>query len=53
MSGSYGTAYIYVREIFAGVLMERDSGYSFIYDAGYLNSDEASAVSLTLPLQEN
>ena len=46
-------AYIYVRNIFAGVLEETDEGYLFQYDMEYLQSESASAVSLTLPLQEN
>ena len=37
----FRTAYVYVRNTFAGVLKETDNGYSFKYDA----------VSLTLPLQ--
>lgn len=44
-------AYVYVRNNFAGELKETDSGYSFCYDEGYLNSQKPSAVSLTLPLQ--
>lgn len=48
---AYRTAYVYVRETFAGTLKETDSGYSFIYEKAYLESEEASAVSLTLPLQ--
>lgn len=44
-------AYVYVRNTFAGVLKETDEGYSFEYDAEYLQSKNASAVSLTLPLQ--
>lgn len=45
-------AYIYVRDSFAGILKETDEGYSFTYDADYLMSENASAVSLTLPLQD-
>lgn len=48
---SYRTAYIYVRNRFAGILKETDSGYSFTYDADYLKSENPTAVSLTLPLQ--
>ena len=48
---AYRTAYVYVRDTFAGTLKETDSGYSFVYDSKYLMSDDASAVSLTLPLQ--
>ncbi len=45
-------AYVYVRNIFAGVLEETDEGYLLQYDMEYLQSDEALAISLTLPLQE-
>lgn len=49
---AYRTAYVYVREIFAGILKETDYGYSFAYDDDYLRSENPTAVSLTLPLQE-
>ncbi len=49
---AYRTAYVYVREIFAGILKETDYGYSFAYDDDYLKSANPTAVSLTLPLQE-
>ncbi len=49
---SYRTAYVYVRERFAGILKETDGGYSFAYDAAYLNGEKPTAVSLTLPLQK-
>ena len=49
---AYRTAYVYVREVFAGTLKETDAGYSFIYDKEYLADKNSSAVSLTLPLQE-
>ena len=48
---SFRTAYIYVRNTFAGELKETDAGYSFTYDSNYLAGDNASPVSLTLPLQ--
>lgn len=48
---AYRKAFVYVREDFAGTLMETDYGYSFAYDEEYLRSDNAAAVSLTLPLQ--
>ena len=47
---AYRIAYVYVRDTFAGTLKETDSGYSFAYDSEYLLKDDASAVSLTLPL---
>ena len=43
---------VFVRNQFAGMIQETDSGYLFQYDPQYLNSGKASAVSLTLPLQE-
>lgn len=48
---AYRTAYVYVRGVFAGTLKETDSGYSFLYDSDYLHGENASAVSLTLPMQ--
>ena len=48
---AYRTAYVYVRETFAGTLKETDFGYSFTYDNDYLESENPSAVSLTLPIQ--
>ena len=53
MSDTYRSAYIYVRNIFAGILSETDYGYSFVYDEEYLQSEKATAVSLTLPLSKN
>ena len=48
----YRSAKIFVRDIYAGLLRETDYGYSFKYDNDYLQSDNASPVSLTLPLQK-
>ena len=42
---------IYVRNVFAGRLEETDIGYSFAYDPEYLQREDASVVSLTLPLR--
>lgn len=49
---AFRTAYVFVRNVFAGTLAETDSGYSFTYDKDYLKVENASAVSLTLPLRE-
>ena len=49
---AYRTAYVYVRDTFAGILRETDSGYSFIYDDDYLILEKPLAVSLTMPLQK-
>ncbi len=48
----YRTAYVYVRNAFAGELCETDDGYSFRYDTEYLKSTDASPVSLTIPVCE-
>lgn len=45
-------AYIYIRDCFAGILSETDSGYSFVYDEEYLMTTDSSQVSLTLPLRK-
>jgi serine/threonine-protein kinase HipA len=52
MKSVYRTAFVYVRNTFAGLLKETDGGYSFAYDAAYLGSFQTAAVSLTLPLQQ-
>lgn len=52
MMEAYRTAYVYVRDTFAGTLKETDAGYSFAYDNDYLESANPSAVSLTLPIQK-
>lgn len=52
MSDAYRTAYVYVRNIFAGELSETDFGYSFVYDEEYLQKENATAVCLTLPLRK-
>ncbi len=49
---AFRTAYVYIRNIFAGELCETDEGYTFSYDKQYLNRETVSAVSLTLPLSE-
>ena len=49
---AYRTAYVYVRETFAGTLKETDYGYSFLYDSDYLENEKNSPVSLTLPIQK-
>ena len=51
MMEAYRTAYVYVRDTFAGTLKETDAGYSFVYDSEYLAGEASSAVSLTLPMR--
>jgi serine/threonine-protein kinase HipA len=45
-------AKIYMRNRFAGILTEDDTGYSFRYDYGYLHAEDAEAISLTMPIQK-
>ena len=49
---AYRTAYVYVRNTFAGTLKETDAGYSFLYNPAYVADKTATAVRLTLPMQE-
>ena len=44
---------VLVRNRPAGILQETDTGYLFQYDSVYLQQKDASAVSLTLPLQQH
>lgn len=43
---------IYFTNWFAGVLTEDENGYNFQYDRQYLQSENAEAISLTMPLTE-
>ena len=45
MDGDFRTAYVYVRNIYAGKLSETDNGYEFKYDDGYIENKDASPVS--------
>ena len=46
-------AKIYIRNLFAGILTEDETGYSFRYDNGFLYAKKAEAISLTMPLQKD
>ncbi len=48
---NHRTAYVFVRDIFAGVLADTDEGYVFVYDDDYLEIPGSAPVSLTLPKQ--
>ncbi len=45
-------AKIFRNNVFVGMLTENDMGYEFRYDSDYLQSKDAEAVSLTLPLTD-
>ncbi len=49
---AYRTAYVYVRDVFAGTLKETDAGYLFVYDSDYRAKEKATSVSLTLPIRK-
>ena len=51
MSSSYREGFVFVQNVFSGIIRETDSGYEFEYDREYLNSEKALAVSLTMPIQ--
>ena len=43
---------VFVQNVYAGSIMETDSGYEFSYDSTYLENKDAMSVSLTLPLRQ-
>lgn len=45
-------AVVFLRGIKTGILTEDENGYTFKYEADYLSSANAEAVSLTLPLSD-
>ena len=45
-------AKIFMRNQLAGILTEDENGYFYYYDSEYLQAENAEAISLTLPLQE-
>jgi len=49
VADEFRTAFVYVRDSYAGILKETDEGYRFSYDQEYLAADDEPAVSLTLP----
>ena len=52
MNDAFRTAYVYVRDTFAGILQETENGFSFKYDEAYLASENSSPISLTMPIRE-
>ena len=46
------TAIVYLYDRVAGRLTEDENGFTFLYDSDFLSSDDAEAVSLTLPLTD-
>lgn len=52
MAASYRQGFVFVQNVFSGIIRETDSGYEFEYDKDYLASLNPLPISLTLPLQE-
>lgn len=46
------SAKVYLHNNFAGMLSETESGYKFLYDENYLQSNNAFALSKTLPVKK-
>lgn len=45
-------AIVFLRNIRAGILTEDENGYTFLYNTDFLSSENAEAISLTLPLTD-
>lgn len=43
---------VFMYERLAGILTENETGFTFTYDSKYLESEDAEAISLTMPLTE-
>ena len=41
VDNTFRTAYVYIRNEFAGILCEADEGYTFSYDEEYLDRENA------------
>ena len=46
-------AKVFLKDQLAGILIENEEGYTFLYDSEFLKSEHAEAISLTLPLTES
>jgi serine/threonine-protein kinase HipA len=53
MSDACRTVSVFVRDIYAGTLEDINEGFRFTYAEGYLKREDASPVSLTLPLRSD
>ena len=52
MASEYRKGIIYIQNYCAGSISETDEGYTFSYNADYLQKEKAPLVSLTLPLRD-
>ena len=49
---AYRWGEVYIRDALAGRIYETEDGYAFTYDDAWLNTSDATAVSLMLPLRK-
>ena len=46
------SGFVFVQNVFAGIISETTEGYQFVYDEDYIHSDKSPAVSVTMPVRE-
>lgn len=49
--GIMKSAKIYMYDRYAGLLTEDENGFSFVYDADYLQQSDVEPISMTMPLR--
>lgn len=52
MASEYRKGIVYIQNYCAGSIAETDEGYTFSYNAEYLQKEKACPASLTLPLRD-
>ena len=48
---NYRKGYVYIKDIFAGIIEENENGYRFVYDDNYYSDSKSTPVSLTMTLK--
>lgn len=43
---------VYIKDIFCGIIEEREDGYHFAYDSDYMDMQGATPLSPTMPFRE-
>ena len=46
------SGFVFVQNVFAGIISETTEGYQFVYDDDYIHTDKSPAVSVTMPVRE-
>lgn len=49
---AYRKGKVFVKDTFAGIIEEIDTGYRFTYDDNYYNNKKSKPISLTMPLTQ-